>query len=99
MYVFRFVSISIVMICFVLLCTFIQYSNTQPLFNDDNDADQIQMYDEILNNYLTGSGRFNNPESSDDYYYHQNKQYEPDNIQLAKRIIMLPRVGRRSISP
>jgi hypothetical protein len=82
------------MICFVLLCTFIQYSNTQPLLNDDNDADQTQLYDEILNNYLSGSGRFNIPESFYNYDHHQNKQYYPDNIQLAKRIIMLPRVGR-----
>ncbi len=92
------------MIYFVLLCTFIQYSNTQPLFNvinDDND-DPTQAYDDMLNNYISQSNRLNIPENLYNYYQqqqlvHQNKQYHPDNLHLAKRIIMLPRVGRRSI--
>ncbi len=92
------------MICFLLLCTFIQYSNTQPLLNDDNDEEQTRIYDEILNNYIPRQGQLNIPESLYNYHHRQqlfpqNKQYHPDNLQLAKRIIMLPRVGRRSISP
>ncbi len=97
------------MICFVLMSTFVRISSTQPLVNDDGE-DQTQVYDPLLNNYIFQSGRFirNNPYSANIpenlYDYHQqqqlaqqNKQYNPDNIQLAKRIIMLPRVGRRSI--
>jgi hypothetical protein len=94
------------MICFVLLCTYVRISSTQPLLNSDDDEDQAEVYEPFLNNLIIKSGRFppNNPESLYDYHeeqqpqlFHQNKQYHPDNLQLAKRIIMLPRVGRRSI--
>jgi len=91
------------------VCTFIQISSTQPLVDDDGE-DQTQVYDPLFNNYIIESGRFvrnnpysvNIPESLYDYqqqqqFVQENKQYNPDNIQLAKRIIMLPRVGRRSI--
>jgi hypothetical protein len=102
-------SVFLVTICFVLLCTFIRISNTQPLL-DDGDEDQNQVDTSFLNNYFAASGRsarnyprgFDIPESLFDHHrqqqlYYQNKQYNPDNVQLAKRIIMLPRVGRRSV--
>ncbi len=92
------------------MCTFIQISSTQPLVDDDGE-DQTQVYDPLFNNYIFESGRFvrnnpynvnNIPESLYDYqqqqqFVQENKQYNPENIQLAKRIIMLPRVGRRSV--
>lgn len=94
------------MICFVLLWAFIQISNTQPLLVD-NDEDQYQVDNPFLSNNLLTSGRFvrnylhgfDIPEHL--YNHHQQqqllKQYNPDNVKLTKRIIMLPRVGRRSI--
>jgi hypothetical protein len=98
------------MVCFVFLCTFIRISSTQPFYADDDD-DQIQVDNSFPNNYFAASGqltinnphRFNVPESlynphqQQQQLFYQNKQYNPDNVQLAKRIIMLPRVGRRSI--
>jgi len=94
----------------VFLCTFIRISSTQPFYTDDDD-DQIQVDNLFPNNYFAASGRltinnphrFNVPESLYNHHQqqqqllYQNKQYNPDNVQLAKRIIMLPRVGRRSI--
>lgn len=93
------------MICFAVFCTFVRISNTQPLFDNDDDG-QTQVYDPFFNKYIVESGRFarntpyrlNIPESL--YAYHQQQQqqqFNPNNLQLAKRIIMLPRVGRRSI--
>jgi hypothetical protein len=91
------------MVCFGFLCIFVQITNTQPLVDDDDER-PTQFYDPTFNNYIVRSGRFVNnnpyrlniPENLYDYYQ-QNKQYNPDNVQLAKRIIMLPRVGRRSV--
>ena len=85
--------LSLAIICFVLLCTLISYSSAQPIFNSDED-DQMQVYDDIYNSPI--------PKNFYDYhqrqFWHLNKpQYRPDGLQLAKRIIMLPRVGRRSI--
>jgi len=79
------------MICLVLLCTFIQIGNTQPTSVDDDIDDQIE--NAFSNNY--GSA-MNDKTPFEDMYYHR-KQFSPDNVQLAKRIIMLPRVGRRSV--
>ena len=100
------------MICLVLLCTFVQISNTQPLL-DDGDEDQNQIDNSLLNNYFLAPGQFGRnhhrgfdvPENSYDHHrqqqqqqlFYQNKQYNPDTVQLNKRIIMLPRVGRRSV--
>jgi hypothetical protein len=96
------------MICCVLLCTFVQIGSTQPLLDDDDDV-QAQVDSTVLNNYAAALGRygsnypraFNIPENFYDHrqqqLFYPTKQYNPDNVQLAKRIIMLPRVGRRSI--
>ncbi|CAF0850432.1 unnamed protein product [Adineta steineri] len=90
------------MICFVFLCTFVRISSTSPVYADD-DEDQASVDNTFLNNYAVASGRFHIPENLNNYHHHQqhkfyqNKQDNPDNVQLSKRIIMLPRVGRRSI--
>ncbi len=101
-------SILIVMIGFALLCIFVRMSSTQPVLDNDDEY-QTQGNHPYLNNYIAASARYasNNLHRLDipanlydrdqqQQFYH-NKQYNPDNVQLAKRIIMLPRVGRRSI--
>ena len=91
------------MICFVLLCVLIQFSQSQPLLNGYADDERAQIYDQLLTNYLVGSNRAwksNLPESIFDYQQQQQQRteaYNPDTVQLSKRIIMLPRVGRRSV--
>jgi len=75
------------MICLVLLCTFIQIGNTQPTIVDD------QIENAFSNNY---DSPMNDKTPFEDMYYHR-KQFSPDNVQLGKRLIMLPRVGRRSV--
>ncbi|UJR22418.1 hypothetical protein I4U23_025478 [Adineta vaga] len=86
------------MFCLVLLCTFIQIGNTQPtIATAADDEVQTQIENSFINNYASAlNDRLNGKLSYDDYYYHK-KQFNPDSVQLAKRIIMLPRVGRRSI--
>jgi hypothetical protein len=86
------------MICLVLLCTFIQIGNTRSTFVDDNDddEDQIQIENSFVNNYPSINDRLNGKSPLEDFYYNK-KQFNPDDVQLIKRIIMLPRVGRRSI--
>jgi hypothetical protein len=79
------------MICLVLICTFIQIGNTQPTFLDDDVDNQIE--NAFSNNY---DSPMNDKTPFEDMYYHR-KQSSPDNVQLDKRIIMLPRVGRRSV--
>jgi hypothetical protein len=79
----------------VLLCTFIQIGSTLPTLVDD-DEDQAQMDNSFINNYATVADRLNGKIPFEDLYYHR-KPFNSDNIQLGKRIIMLPRVGRRSI--
>jgi hypothetical protein len=78
------------MICLVLLCTFIQIGNTRSTFIDD-DEDPTQFENSFINSYLLN---LKNP--FEDIYYNK-KSFNPDDTQLTKRIIMLPRVGRRSI--
>jgi hypothetical protein len=85
----------VVLICLVLLCTFIQLGNTLPTLVDD-DEDQTQVENSFVNNYGTVNDRLNGKIPFEDFYYHK-KPFNSDNVQLAKRIIMLPRVGRRSI--
>ncbi|CAF0966614.1 unnamed protein product [Rotaria sordida] len=93
----------------VLLCTFVQFISTQPLLDDD-DEDQTQLDSPFFNNYVIASGRIPNnihhklnipqylyDDHEQNKLFHQNKQYYPDSDQFVKRIIMLPRVGRRSI--
>ncbi|CAF1016728.1 unnamed protein product [Adineta steineri] len=84
------------MICFGLICTFIQIGNAQPIIIDDDDY-QNQIENSFINNYAaTINDRLISRIPIEDFYYHK-KQFNPDNVQLSKRIIMLPRVGRRSI--
>ncbi|CAF3028097.1 unnamed protein product [Rotaria sp. Silwood2] len=103
-------STFVVIIFFVLLCTFVRISSTQPLLDDDDDEDQTKLDSLFFKNYLAALGQLTNNTRHkfnilqhlyDDHQqtnlFNQNKQYNPDSGQLAKRIIMLPRVGRRSI--
>jgi len=94
------------MICLVLLCTFAQIGHTQPMLIDDDD--ELAQFDNSLVNNLA-AGRygnfpydFNMPHALrhrlQQQISHLNKQQQnPDGIDLTKRIIMLPRVGRRSV--
>ncbi|UJR26669.1 hypothetical protein I4U23_007986 [Adineta vaga] len=90
------------MICLVFLCTFIR---TQPLFAADADDDdqQAQMENFFFNNYADLEGQYPYPGSLINYHQerlsHPKQAYHPDDVHLAKRIIMLPRVGRRSVQP
>lgn len=97
----------LVMVFAVLLCTFIQISSTQPVLNDD-DEDQTQLDNSVYIDYPARVGRIpyshhnqhNNPGNVyvDPLRYdlfNQDKRYVPDNAHLTKRVIMLPRVGRR----
>lgn len=98
------------MIFCVLLCTFLRITSTQPLLDNEEDDDQTQLDDSLLNTYIAIPGRFSNynhhqfniPQNFyDDHQqqesYYRNKQYNPANVNVFKRIIMLPRVGRRSV--
>ena len=92
----------------MLLCAFVRISSTQPFLDDDVDENDLARIDSsLLNNYVAAPGRFasnyprgfNYPESVVDS--HQWSSLHPNNlnrVHLAKRIIMLPRVGRRSLS-
>ncbi|CAF1088856.1 unnamed protein product [Rotaria sp. Silwood1] len=97
-------------IFFVLLCTFVRISSTQPLLDDNDDEDQTKLYSPFFKNYVAALGRltsntrhkFHIPQHIHDDHQqkkllHQTKEHHPDSEQLTKRIIMLPRVGRRSI--
>lgn len=101
----------VVIICFVLFCTCLQIGSTQPLLEEDEDDDQASIDNSYFNNYLAGTGRLANqyphgfkyPENLIDereqvVFYPVRPAVPSDRVQLAKRIIMLPRVGRRSIS-
>lgn len=89
-------SFILVMFCLVLLCTFIQIGSAQPSIVDDDDM-QTQLENPFIDNYANGiNDRVYGKVPLEDYFYHK-KQLNPDNVQLAKRIIMLPRVGRRSV--
>jgi hypothetical protein len=83
------------MICLVLLCTFIQIGNTRSTFVDD-DEDPSQFETSFINNYGSINDRLNAKIPFEDFYYNK-KPFNTDDVQLMKRIIMLPRVGRRSI--
>ncbi|CAF0767827.1 unnamed protein product [Adineta ricciae] len=92
----KLVSYFKLMTYLVLLCAFIQLGSSQPTIVDDDEV-QSQIDTSFLNNYANIiNDRFNGKIPVEDYYYHK-KQFNPDNVQLAKRIIMLPRVGRRSV--
>ncbi|CAF2039151.1 unnamed protein product [Rotaria magnacalcarata] len=96
------------MVFFVLLCTFFQISSAQPLLYEGDDGDQIQLNNLVFTNHLAGLSRLpsynhykaNLPQNvyedhlAEETFY-RNKQFNPGNLQLAKRIIMLPRIGRR----
>jgi hypothetical protein len=83
------------MICLVLLCTLIEIGHTRSAFKMD-DEDQLHKENPFINNHASLNDRFNGKIPVEDFYYNK-KQFSPDDVQLAKRIIMLPRVGRRSI--
>jgi hypothetical protein len=72
----------------MLLCICIQISHTRATYPDDDDDDQNL----FANNYIA----FNNGKNPFEEYYYNKKPINHDDVQLAKRIIMLPRVGRRS---
>ncbi len=76
------------MICLMLLCTFIQISYTRSTFVDDDEDQNL-----FPNNYVSVNGKY----PFEEYYYNKKPINHDDDVQLAKRIIMLPRVGRRSI--
>lgn len=82
------------MICFVLFCTLISFGQTQPVFNNDED-DQMQVYDDIYASHIPRN--FYDYHPSRGFFQLNNQRDHPDGLQLAKRIIMLPRVGRRSV--
>lgn len=82
------------MIYSVLLCTLISFGQTQPVFNSDED-DQMQVYDDIYASRIPGN--FYDYHPSRGLFRWKNQADHPDGLQLAKRIIMLPRVGRRSV--
>ncbi len=84
------------MIYFVLFCTLIQIGCTRSTFVDD-DEDQNPIENSLANNYVSLNDRLNEKIPFEDYYYNNKKQFNPGDVQLTKRIIMLPRVGRRSI--
>ena len=77
----------LVMICMMLLCVFIQISQARSTYPDD---------DEVQNFYLSLNNRFNGKYPLEDDYFNK-KTIDHDEVNLAKRIIMLPRVGRRSV--
>ena len=84
----------------VFLCTFIR---AQPLFAFNIDDDEpAQIENLLLNNYADMAGRYY-PTSDKFLDYNQQRLFNPkqayhsDDVHLAKRIIMLPRVGRRSV--
>ena len=72
-----------------------QLGHSQPTLLDD-DEDQVQADNSFLNSYASLSERLNGKSPFEDFYYHK-KPFNSENVQLAKRIIMLPRVGRRSV--
>ena len=85
------------LLCLVLVCTWIQVGLTQPASFVDNDEDQVNLEKSWINNYpALLNTRFNGQLPLDDYFYHQ-KPFNADHPALAKRLIMLPRVGRRSV--
>jgi hypothetical protein len=71
----------------ILLCVLIQISQARSTYPDDDEDQNIYL---ALNNHFNGKYPF-----EEDYY--NKKPVNHDDINLAKRIIMLPRVGRRSI--
>lgn len=81
-------------ICLVLFSTLIEISHTRSTPIDGN-ADQNSLvnnnnYYYSLNDHLSRKNPF------DEDFYPTNP-FQADDIRLNKRIIMLPRVGRRSI--
>lgn len=83
----------VVMICLAFLCTFVRLGSAQPLLAAVSDNDQVRLENFLLNRYAGLSGRFAN----DEHHYPRLSHVNLDDVHLAKRIIMLPRVGRRSI--
>jgi hypothetical protein len=81
----------------VLVCTWVQVGLAQPSSFVDNDEDQANLEKSWINNYpALLNTRFNGQLPLDDYFYHP-KPLNADHSALAKRLIMLPRVGRRSV--
>lgn len=79
----------------MLLCAFIQFGNARSTLTDD-DEDQAQVENSFINNYASINDRLNGKIPFEDFYYNK-KPLNSDDVQVMKRIIMLPRVGRRSI--
>ncbi|CAF1292820.1 unnamed protein product [Rotaria magnacalcarata] len=78
----------------MLLCTFIHISSSRPAFIDD-DISLVQPDNAFIHNYVPTNEPLHNDIPYDDSYY-PNKLANHDTMHMAKRIIMLPRVGRRS---
>ena len=89
---------------------FVRISSKQLLLVDRDNKDQIQIGSTPFKGYVAVAGRlsdysYHQPPIPEDLYddhqqrvlVHRNKQYNPDNTKLVKRIIMLPRIGRRSV--
>lgn len=77
----------------MLLHVFIQLSYTKPIyFSDDNIP--VQTDGTFLENYAFVNEPFKNEILLDDVYYPEKRTHD-DTIHVIKRVIMLPRVGRR----
>ncbi|CAF1074427.1 unnamed protein product [Rotaria sordida] len=79
----------------VLLCALIQISDTRPTLIDDEQGPS-QVDHSFINNYGDINERLHDEIPLEDFYNLKNL-FDYDNVQMAKRLIMLPRVGRRSI--
>lgn len=85
------------LLCLALFCTWVQVGLTQPSGFLDNEEDPTNLEKSWINNYpALLNTHFNGQLPLEDYFYHQ-KPSNAEHSALAKRLIMLPRVGRRSV--
>jgi hypothetical protein len=91
----------------VLLCTFSRFSATQPLLDNDAEDDERNTLENILSKqYLASLARLSDDvprelkylQPLDDRPLASFYPIHADHAPMSKRIIMLPRVGRRSVS-
>jgi hypothetical protein len=86
-----------VLMCLMLLCTWMSVVHAQPTTFVENDDDQANLEKSFINPYPAMlHARLNADSALDDLLYH-SKSYNAEQLPLAKRLIMLPRVGRRSV--
>ncbi|CAF3270616.1 unnamed protein product [Rotaria socialis] len=79
----------------MLLCTFIHISSSRHAFIDV-DASLVPPDNAFIYNYAVSNELLDNDIPYEDSYY-PNKLANHNIMRMAKRIIMLPRVGRRSV--